>query len=61
MKQDKVVVQETLVVEYWEFIPMESGDEFSAPHDTATVRVVEEIWAGKKKGIVVGRRLTGQG
>ena len=29
--------------------PMESWDEFSAPHDTSTVRVSEEIRAGKIK------------
>ena len=29
---------------------MESGAEFSAPQDTATVRFVEERWASKKHG-----------
>ena len=49
MKRDKVVVQENLVVGYWELIPMESWDELLDPHDTATVRVSEERRAGKKK------------
>ena len=48
-KRDNVVVQAKLVVGYWDLIPMESCDEFSDPHDTSTVRVSEEIWAGKKK------------
>ena len=30
-------------------IPIESGDELSAPQDTATVRVAEEIRASKKQ------------
>ena len=30
-KQSKAIVQEKLVVGYWELIPMESGDELSAP------------------------------
>ena len=49
MKIVKVIVQAKLVVGYWELIPMESGAEFSAPQDTATVRVAEERRAGKKK------------
>ena len=49
MKRDKVVVQENLVVGYWELIPMESGDAFSALQDTSTVRVTEERRAGNKK------------
>ena len=49
MKQDKVVVRAKFVFGYWDFIPMESGDEFSAPQDTATVRAVEERQTGKKK------------
>ena len=49
MKRVKVAVRAKLVVGYWELIPMESWDEFSAPHDTSTVRVSEERRAGKKK------------
>ena len=49
MKQGKVIVQAKLVVGYWELIPMESGAEFLALQDTATVRVAEEIWAEKKQ------------
>ena len=41
MKQGKVIVRENLVVGYWEFIPMKSGDEFSAPQDMSTFRVAE--------------------
>ena len=48
-KRVKVIVLAKLVVWYWELIPMESWDEFSAPHDTSTVRVSEERRAGKKK------------
>ena len=44
-----MVVRANLVVGYWELILMESRDEFSAPQDTATVRVAEERRAGKKK------------
>ena len=43
-----MVVRAKLVVGYWDLIPMESWDEFSAPHDTSTVRVSEERRAGKK-------------
>ena len=49
MKRDKVVVRAKLVVGYGELILMESCDEFSAPQDTATVRVAEERRTGKKK------------
>ena len=49
MKQDKVVVREKLVVGYWQLIPMESRDELSSPHNTATLRVSEERRTGKKK------------
>ena len=49
MKRDKVVVRAKFVVGYWEFIPMESWDEFSAPQETATVRVAEERRAEKKQ------------
>ena len=49
MKIVKVVVQEKLVVGYWELIPMESWDEFSAQHDTSTVRVSGERRTGNKK------------
>ena len=48
MKQGKVIVQEKLVVGYWDLIPMESGTELLAPKDTATVRVAEERRAAKK-------------
>ena len=41
MQQGKVIVRAKLVVGYWELIPMASGAEFSAPHDTTTVRVAE--------------------
>ena len=51
MKQVKVIVRANLVVGYWELIPMESWDEFSAPHDTSTFRVSEERRSGKKKRI----------
>ena len=44
-----MIVQENLVVGYWELIPMESGDEFSAPQDIATVRVAEERRPEKKQ------------
>ena len=43
MKQGELIVRAKLVVGYWGLIPMESGDELSAPQDTATVRVAEEI------------------
>ena len=49
MKRSMVIFQAKLVVGYWELIPMESGDEFSASQDTATVRVVEERRAAKKQ------------
>ena len=49
MKRVKVIFRAKLVVEYWELIPMESWDKFSAPHDTSTVRVSEERQPGKKK------------
>ena len=49
MKRGKVIVLAKLVVGYWELIPMESWDEFSALHATSTVRVSEERRAGKKK------------
>ena len=49
MKKYKVVVQENLVVWYWELIPVERWDELLAPQDTATARVAEERLAGKKK------------
>ena len=42
MNRGKVIVRAKLVVGYWELISMESGAEFSAPQDTATVRVAEE-------------------
>ena len=61
MKQYKVIVRAKLVVGYWELIPMESWDEFLAPHDTSAVRVLEERRAGKKQGFNGGLRLTGQG
>ena len=48
MKQSKVIVQEQLVVGHWEFIPMESGDELSAPQGTSTVRFAKERPAAKK-------------
>ena len=51
MKRFKVIVRAKLVVGYWELIPMESWDEFSAPHDTSPVRVSEEIRAEKIKRI----------
>ena len=51
MKQVKVIFREKLVVGYWDLIPMESWDEFLAPHDTSTVRVSEERRAGNKKRI----------
>ena len=51
MKRDQVVVREKLVVGYWELIPMESRNEFSAPIDTSTVRVSEKRHAEKKKRI----------
>ena len=51
MKRVKVIVRAKLVVGYWELIPMESWDEFSAPHDTSTVRVSEERREEKKKRI----------
>ena len=44
-----MVVREKFFVGYWELIPIESWDEFSAPQDTTTVMVAEEIQAGKKK------------
>ena len=49
MKQDKVVFRAKLVVGSWGLISMKSGNEFSAPQDTATVTVAEERRAGKKK------------
>ena len=49
MKQGNVIVQEKLVVGYRELIPMESGAEFLAPQDTATVRVAKERSAAKKQ------------
>ena len=49
MKLVKVIVRSKLVVGYWELIPMESWDEFLAPHDTSTVRVSEERRVGKEK------------
>ena len=49
MKQSKVIVQEQLVVGHWEFIPMESGDELSAPQGTSTVRFAKERLAAKKQ------------
>ena len=45
MKRVKVIVRANWVVGYWELIPMESRDEYSAPHETSTVRVSEEIRA----------------
>ena len=51
MKRVKVIVRLNLVVGYWELIPMESWDEFSALHDTSTVRFSEERRAEKKKRI----------
>ena len=48
MKRVNVIVRAKLVVGYWELIPMESWGEFSAPHDTSTVRVSEERRTGKK-------------
>ena len=48
MKRGKVIVQEKLVVGYWELIPMESGAELLAPQETAIVRVAEERRAAKK-------------
>ena len=36
MKRVKVIVRAKLVVGYWEFIPLKSWDEFSAPHDTSS-------------------------
>ena len=47
MDRCKLIFQEKLVVGYWDLIPMESGDEFSAPQDTSTVRVSEERRAAK--------------
>ena len=44
-----MIVRETLVVGYWDFIPMESGAELLAQQDIATVRVVEERWASNKQ------------
>ena len=41
MKQDKVIVQENLVVGYWELIPMGLGAELLTLQDTSTVRVAE--------------------
>ena len=49
MKRIKMIVRAKLVFGYWELIPMESGDGFSAPHDKATVRVAEEIPPEKKQ------------
>ena len=49
MKQGKVIVRENLVVGYWEFIPMKSGDEFSAPQDMSTFRVAEQTQATNKQ------------
>ena len=49
MKRGKVIVRENLVVGHWELIPMESGDEFSAPQDIATVRVAEERQESRKQ------------
>ena len=51
MKRVKVIVPAKLVVGYWELIPMESWDEYSAPYDTSRVRVSEERRAEKKKRI----------
>ena len=48
MKRGKLIVQEKLVVGYWELIPMESGSGFSAPQETSTVRVAEKRLAAKK-------------
>ena len=49
MKRGKVIVQEKLVVGYWELIPMESGAELLAPQETAKVRVAEERRSEKKQ------------
>ena len=49
MNKSKVIVQEKLVVGYWELIPMEPGAELLAPQDTSTVRVEEEIPTAKKQ------------
>ena len=49
MKRGEVVVQEKLVVGYWELIPMEPGAILSALQDTSAVRVAEEIPTAKKQ------------
>ena len=38
-----------MVVGYWELIPKELGAELSAPQDTSTVMVANEIPASKKQ------------
>ena len=49
MKRGKVIVQEKLVIGYWEFIPMESGAELLALQVTSTVRVAGDRWAANKE------------
>ena len=48
MNRSKSIVQDNLVVGYWESIPMESGAELLAPQDLATVMVAEERLTVKK-------------
>ena len=48
MNRSKSIVQDNLVVGYWESIPMESGAELLAPQDISTVMVAEERLAVKK-------------
>ena len=49
MKRNKVIFQAKLVVGHWELIPVESGAEFPALQDTATVRVAKQIPSEKKQ------------
>ena len=51
IKRSEVIVQENLVIGYLELIPIVSGAELSAPHDTTTVRVANFRQSERKNRI----------